>query len=187
MASPQVVLNHEGNRLFGIDAELFLKMEAKRDRGRERRILTWVQTVLEEDLADLDNVHTSLKTGVLLCKLINKLKPGTIKKFAKTRLMPLTERANIEEFLQACIRLGVPQGDVCGISDLYSQKDLNAVYQTLFSLQVSSSFHILTNLSSNSLLIISILISLSKIVSSLHHDEYVAFTSTTCVLSCICT
>ena len=37
--NPIVVLDHEGKRLFGFDAELFKKMKGKRDGAWERSIL----------------------------------------------------------------------------------------------------------------------------------------------------
>jgi hypothetical protein len=133
--NPIVVLDHEGKRLFGFDAELFLKMEAKRDRVWERSILVWVQDVIEETLNDIEDIYASLKTGVELCKLINKLKPGTIPKFATKRLQPLSERANIDEFLKAIWKFGIPSSDMFSTSDLHSRKGLTAVFQCLYSLQ----------------------------------------------------
>ncbi len=39
-------MDHMGNELRGLDAEIFLKIDAKRDRNWERRVLEWVQVFL---------------------------------------------------------------------------------------------------------------------------------------------
>jgi len=36
-----VVIGGDGNRLHGFDAELYLRMNAKRDRDWEYRVLSW--------------------------------------------------------------------------------------------------------------------------------------------------
>jgi len=129
-----VVIGHDGNRLYGFDAELFLKMEAKRDRKWEHRILEWIQDVVGEKLADLDDVWVSLKSGVILCKLANRLKPNIIPKISTTRLVALVERDNIDLFLQACWKLGVPSSEMFNTSDLYNRKAITQVYSCLAAL-----------------------------------------------------
>lgn len=42
--------------------------------------MQWVQTVMEEPLPSGD-FGDVLKDGVVLCKLMNKLQPGSVKKF----------------------------------------------------------------------------------------------------------
>ena len=42
--------------------------------------MQWVQTVMEEPLPSADFGEV-LKDGVVLCKLMNKLQPGSVKKF----------------------------------------------------------------------------------------------------------
>lgn len=129
-----VVVGHDGQRLYGFDAELFLRLEAKRDREFERQVLEWVQAVVGETLPDLEDVWVSCKSGVILCKLINKIQPGAIPKFNSTRLVPLVERDNIDLFLQACWKLGVPSSDMFNSSDLHSRKAIGQVYQCLYVL-----------------------------------------------------
>lgn len=129
-----VVIGPDGNRLYGFDAELFLKMEGKRDRNWERKIMEWVQAVLGEPLPDLDDVWVSLKSGIALCKLANTISPGVIKKYSTTRLVALVERDNIDLFLQACWKLGVPTAKMFATSDLYNRKGITNVYSCLDAL-----------------------------------------------------
>jgi hypothetical protein len=131
-----VVIDEGGNRLFGLDAEIYLKMQAKRDRGWEKTVLQWVQDVTGEPLLDLDDIWLSLKSGVVLCQLVNKVKPGLIPKFAEARLIPLIEMDNIQLFLQAVWKLGVPSRDLFVTADLYKKKALPNVVTTVQALGV---------------------------------------------------
>lgn len=127
-----VVIGPDGNRLYGFDAELYLKMESKRDPKWEHSILEWVQEVVGQPLADLDDIWLSLKSGVILCKLVNTIKPGSIKKYSKKRLVALVERDNIDLFLQAVWKFGIPSSNMFSASDLYRKKGLTQVYHCLF-------------------------------------------------------
>ena len=89
---------------------------------------------MEEPLTDVNDLWISLRSGVVLCNLVNKIKPGTIPKFAKTKLLPLMEMDNIQLYLKACWSLGVPSGDFFIVSDLYHNKSIHQVIQNIVSL-----------------------------------------------------
>lgn len=78
-----------GTRIFGVDAEAYRKIEAKRDRELERQIAQWIAEVTKEPV-DLEDPIESLRSGVLLCKLLNAIRPGVISKY-NTRTIPLLE------------------------------------------------------------------------------------------------
>ncbi len=130
------VTDHNGNRLYGLDADLFLRQEAKRDRAWERKVLEWVEAVLEEPLVDATDIVASFKSGVVLCLLANKLKPDAVKKFEQKRLNAMSERANIEVFLKACLELRVPPNELFSCADLHSAKNPGS----FFPCQTSSPF-----------------------------------------------
>lgn len=50
-----------------------------RNKEQEEEVLTWISAVLGEPLPKGD-YEDILKNGVILCKLINKLSPGSVKK-----------------------------------------------------------------------------------------------------------
>ena len=89
-----------------MDAELHLKREAQRDEEYEIRVAKWIEEAVGEPLADVNDLWVSLKSGVVLCELINAIVPGTIKKYARTNLLPLMEMDNIQLYLKACWNLG---------------------------------------------------------------------------------
>lgn len=113
-------------------------MEVKRDVNFERRVVTWVEKVLNEDLPDKDDLWASLKSGVVLCKLINTIKPGTVPTIHTTKMIPLKEMENIQLFLKGSWTLGVASSDLFITSDLYRRKNMAAVVQCLHALALQA-------------------------------------------------
>ncbi|KAL6055860.1 LIM domain protein 3 [Balamuthia mandrillaris] len=122
-----------GIRLYGLDAEIHRKLEAKRNPGLEKALAEWVASVAGEPLEQPEDPISSLQSGILLCKLVNTIRPGIIRKF-NTRRIPLLEMENIGLYLKACWELGVPSSDLFVTSDLYLRKGVSQVFQNLESL-----------------------------------------------------
>lgn len=69
-----------------------------------------------------------LRTGVVLCDLVNAIKPGSVKKVnAGASLFKHIE--NITKFLDAALELGVPRADAFSASDLQQGKNIEAVIE----------------------------------------------------------
>lgn len=85
-------------------------------------------------LVDMD-FWEALKSGIVLCKAINALRPDRplIEKI-QTKPIALYERGNIEEYLKACTKLGVASSDLFHISDLHEKKYLPGVLQNILAL-----------------------------------------------------
>eukprot|EP01098_Paradermamoeba_levis_P003671 TRINITY_DN1647_c0_g1_i1.p1 TRINITY_DN1647_c0_g1~~TRINITY_DN1647_c0_g1_i1.p1 ORF type:complete len:527 (+),score=161.20 TRINITY_DN1647_c0_g1_i1:1671-3251(+) len=122
----------DGIRLYGMDAELEQKMQGKRDKDFEQKLADWIGEILDEKLPDqpLDDV---LKSGIILCRIVNQIWPGTIKVINK-RPIALMEMENIGNYLKACWKLGVPSAELFVASDLYLKKSVPSVIQNLYSL-----------------------------------------------------
>uniref|UniRef100_A0A2K5RYW3 Leucine rich repeats and calponin homology domain containing 4 n=1 Tax=Cebus imitator TaxID=2715852 RepID=A0A2K5RYW3_CEBIM len=78
---------------------------------------SWLQRPLPEDLAE------ALASGVILCQLANQLRPRSVPFIhvpspAVPKLSALKARKNVESFLEACRKMGVPEADLCSPSDL---------------------------------------------------------------------
>ncbi|XP_076996895.1 leucine-rich repeat and calponin homology domain-containing protein 4 isoform X2 [Tamandua tetradactyla] len=76
-----------------------------------------LQRPLPEDLAE------ALASGVILCQLVNQLRPRSVPFIhvpspAVPKLSVLKSRKNVESFLEACRKMGVPEADLCSPSDL---------------------------------------------------------------------
>jgi len=73
---------------YGLSRECAMKSQAKFDLERAQTALDWVEQMIEQklDYPGGDGIKDSLefgailKDGSVLCKLINRLKPGSVKK-----------------------------------------------------------------------------------------------------------
>merc|ERR1711937_169217 len=74
-----------------------------------------------------------LKDGSVLCKLINRLRPGSVKKI-NTMNAPFKQRENIEMFLKGCESYGLVPQDLFQVNDLYENKNLYMVVDNLYAL-----------------------------------------------------
>ncbi|XP_077778781.1 rho guanine nucleotide exchange factor 6 isoform X2 [Podarcis muralis] len=100
----------------------------------EEQIVTWLISLgaLNSPKMIIDDpvqfLKTSLKDGVVLCKLLHRLLPGSVGKFCRE---PRTEAdciGNIEEFLNGCAALKVELFDA---HDLYTGDNFPQVLNTL--------------------------------------------------------
>ena len=120
----------------GFAAEAQKKIMSKYSEDQAAEALEWIKVVTGENIntsGDMDNLHETLKDGVLLCKLINQLKPGTIKKVNVTT-MAFKCMENIGGFLDAAIAMGVPAQESFQTVDLWERQNLNSVVICLQSL-----------------------------------------------------
>ena len=72
------VYRGDGVRLYGMDAETELKVRAKRDNKLEMELSAWIATQLRMEWPGPDLV-TPLRSGVILCRLANTIKPGSVR------------------------------------------------------------------------------------------------------------
>ena len=54
----------------------------------------WIESVLEEKIPTQD-FEVVLKDGTILCRLMNKIQPGSIKKFRETVIFPSTVQTHL--------------------------------------------------------------------------------------------
>ena len=110
------------------------KLEGKRDPGQEGEVLDWIETILGEKLDRSKPYEEILKNGVVLCKMFNKIVPGSIRKINEQSTMPFKIMENINGFQEAIKKYGVPVSDVFQTVDLFEKKDIAQVTQCLFAL-----------------------------------------------------
>ncbi|KAI8320483.1 hypothetical protein GQ54DRAFT_243378, partial [Martensiomyces pterosporus] len=92
----------------------------------------FIETVLGLQL-DASTLRESLRDGVLLCRLINALHPGAIKRI-NTKTLPFTQMENIGNFLAAARKLGLESTDLFQTVDLYEGKNMPRVIMTLLTI-----------------------------------------------------
>ncbi|XP_065781002.1 leucine-rich repeat and calponin homology domain-containing protein 4 isoform X2 [Muntiacus reevesi] len=91
----------------------------------EKEVMAQLRQVLECRLQRPlpDDLAEALANGVILCQLANQLRPRSVPFIhvpspAVPKLSALKSRKNVESFLEACRKMGVPEADLCSPSDL---------------------------------------------------------------------
>jgi len=130
---------------FGLTAELQRKKEAKFDAELSAEVFEWMHAVFEDandqtgmeslprQIEQQADVHKALKNGVLLCKLVNIIQPGSVKKI-NTASGVFKEMENINQFLKACETLGCKKLDLFQTVDLHEQGNIPQVINGIIAL-----------------------------------------------------
>lgn len=97
----------------------------------EQEVAAWIRKITGEHLQE-DKLLDELRSGVVLCKLMNTLKPRSAK--AKQSAMPFVQMENIASFLAAARTVGITDREMFLTVDLYEKKDPRQVLVMLSSL-----------------------------------------------------
>ncbi|RZF34917.1 hypothetical protein LSTR_LSTR011411 [Laodelphax striatellus] len=120
----------------GFAAEAQRKINSKYSEELAQECLEWIKSVTNEPIStsgDMDNFYEILKDGVLLCKLVNEMKGGSVKKINESK-MAFKCMENINNFLQVARDMGVPAQETFQTVDLWERQNLNSVVICLQSL-----------------------------------------------------
>jgi len=119
-----------------LDSDMKSKIEGKYSVENEKIVRGFIDEVLGSGTVG-DNFAASLKDGIILCKLIDKLRPGSIIGADKIKAgSAFVNMENINKFLkglQTCYHFK-PQ-DTFMTVDLYEEKNMVAVVDTLLMLR----------------------------------------------------
>ncbi|KAL1139357.1 hypothetical protein AAG570_006341, partial [Ranatra chinensis] len=103
-----------------------------RNKEQEQEVLDWIEKVLGEKLPN-QPYEDVLKDGVVLCHLMNKLQPNSIKKIQnKGTNFQLME--NIQRFQAAAKKYGVPEEEIFQTADLFERRNIPQVTLSLYAL-----------------------------------------------------
>lgn len=103
----------------------------QRDGAKESQILLWIWNSLDE-ISCLD-YEQYLRDGAVLCRLMNIIKPGSIKGEISTATLK-DKRNNIERFTKACSSYGVPKELIFNSEDLLYLRHIPRVTRCMFAL-----------------------------------------------------
>jgi hypothetical protein len=96
-------------------------------------ICKWINAVTSKKV-DSTDLHASLRTGEVLCVLINKLQPGSVRK-PHTGRSAIKQRKNIADFLEGAQLYGVHPRDLFDVDDLFGDDDMLRVLLSLVALK----------------------------------------------------
>ncbi|XP_067013549.1 myophilin [Anabrus simplex] len=120
----------------GFAAEAQRKINSKYSEELAGECLEWIKIITNEDIntnGDMDNFYELLKDGTLLCRLVNCLQPGSVKKINESK-MAFKCMENINQFLEVAKNMGVPAQETFQTVDLWERQNLNSVVICLQSL-----------------------------------------------------
>jgi len=131
---------------FGLSAEIKNKIASKYDLELERQAREWIEEVTGEQIFNHEeypwvddvstsskNFHSLLKDGKILCRLMNIINPGAIKKINESS-MAFKQMENISHFLEAIEKYGVKKVDLFQTVDLYEKQNLGLVVTCIHAL-----------------------------------------------------
>ncbi|XP_041475166.1 muscle-specific protein 20-like [Lytechinus variegatus] len=131
---------------FGMTAELANKKAAKFDPQLASEAFEWIAAVLNTGPSESQQLASSvgtvssqkdvqdpLKDGVVLCHLINVIRPGSVKKINSSK-MAFKQMENIGNFLTGCENLGMNKVDLFQTVDLYEAGNIPQVVNGIFAL-----------------------------------------------------
>lgn len=120
----------ERPRGYGLTAEVNRKIAAKYDEGEEQQAVEWMEAVTGQPVCEGETpplgpakLQASLKDGIYLCKLMNTLQPGAIKKVNESK-MAFKQMENIGHFLTALEAYGLSKTDIFQTVDLYENQNV---------------------------------------------------------------
>jgi transgelin len=118
---------------MSLERQVRAKLAGKRNAEQEAEAQSWIEEVLGAKFPPGEKYEDALKDGIILCKVMNKLKPGSVPKI-NTSGASFKMMENINMFQKACREYGVADLDVFQTVDLWEQKDISQVTMTLFAL-----------------------------------------------------
>ncbi|XKL60337.1 hypothetical protein PGB90_001353 [Kerria lacca] len=103
-----------------------------RNKDQEQEIITWIEDVLGEKLPN-EPYEEILRDGVVLCNLINKINPGSVKKI-QTKGTNFQLMENIQRFQAAIKKYGLPEEEIFQTADLFEKRNIPQVTLCLYAL-----------------------------------------------------
>lgn len=127
---------------WGLTGEVNRKIAQKYSEKEEQEARLWMEAVLGEPVMEgedsnvplgMDKFQAALKDGKVLCKLVNAIQPGSVKKINESKLA-FKQMENIGNFLNACEELKIKKIDMFQTADLYEKVNMHQVVMGIYAL-----------------------------------------------------
>ncbi|XP_031137082.1 calponin-2 [Sander lucioperca] len=116
---------------YGLSAEVKNKIALKYDNQKEEELRVWIEDTTGSSIGP--DFQKGLKSGVILCNLINKLAPGSVKKVNQSALN-WHQLENLTNFIKATTAYGLKPHDLFEANDLFENGNMTQVQTTLLAL-----------------------------------------------------
>ncbi|KAL7992903.1 hypothetical protein Chor_017159, partial [Crotalus horridus] len=107
------------------------QLAQKYDPQKEAELRVWIENLTGRQIGP--DFQKGLKDGVILCELINKLQPGSIKKI-NTSSLNWHQLENLSNFIKALLSYGFKPVDLFEANDLYESGNMTQVQVSLLAL-----------------------------------------------------
>eukprot|EP00903_Cladosiphon_okamuranus_P008526 g8186.t1 len=103
--------------------------------ARERTAQAWIEAVSGKACVTFETKQfaRNLMSGEILCTLVNAIRPGTIPHVHESQL-GFEQVENIDNFLSACCKLGVPPHALVDTADIFEMRDTPRVVECVHAL-----------------------------------------------------
>ena len=113
------------NIIYSTSSHVFNPFNFVLDR---KKILQWVEHyVPDAKISYLAPMQKKFKDGVLLCKLINRLDTNSVETIYTDATSSEIQLKNIDNFLAACNRYGVPEYLNFNPEDIVKEKNIGSI------------------------------------------------------------
>ncbi|XP_035276349.1 calponin-2-like [Anguilla anguilla] len=116
---------------YGLSAEVRSKIAQKYDARREEELRLWIEEVTGSAVGE--DFQKGLKNGTILCELINKLQPGSVRKISRSS-QNWHQLENLSNFIKAITAYGLKPHDIFEANDLFESGNMTQVQTTLLAL-----------------------------------------------------
>ncbi|KAI1883074.1 hypothetical protein AGOR_G00241500 [Albula goreensis] len=116
---------------YGLSAEVKSKIAQKYDSQKEEELRVWIEDVTGLSIGT--DFQKGLKNGTILCELINKLQPGSVKKISQSS-QNWHQLENLSNFIKAITKYGLKPHDIFEANDLFECGNMTQVQTTLLAL-----------------------------------------------------
>jgi len=97
----------------------------------QERAKAWIEAVLGTSMKN--GFSDSICNGVVLCNLMNKVRPNSIPNIHQAKSQAFLALENINFFLSACLEMGVSFTDIFSPTDLYEKRNIPKVVKCILS------------------------------------------------------
>ncbi|GCC30408.1 calponin-2-like [Chiloscyllium punctatum] len=116
---------------YGFSAEVKSRIAQKYDLQKEEDLRLWIEGMTGRQIGD--NFQKGLKDGVILCELMNKLMPNSVKKINRSALN-WHQLENLSNFIKAMQNYGIKPHDTFEANDLFENGNMTQVQTALLAL-----------------------------------------------------